>query len=114
MSDLVNLLEACHFRLLSAEDWDTAQAEEFTVRLCLVHMMLRMLLSLPWTRLDKEELRFMSDLVEACHFRLLSAKDWDTAQAEEFTVCLYLLADFQVVLVGSSHLNQANCLSVLH
>ena len=32
MTDLVDLLEACHFRLLSAEDWDTAQAEEFTVR----------------------------------------------------------------------------------
>ena len=31
MSDLVGLLEACHFRLLSAEDWETAQAEEFTV-----------------------------------------------------------------------------------
>lgn len=40
-------------------------------------------------RLDREELRFMSDLVgllEACHFRLLSEEDWDTAQAEEFTV----------------------------
>ena len=40
-------------------------------------------------RLDREELRFMEDLVdllEACHFRLLSAQDWQTAQAEEFTV----------------------------
>ena len=31
MEDLVDLLEACHFRLLSAQDWQTAQAEEFTV-----------------------------------------------------------------------------------
>ena len=40
-------------------------------------------------RLDREELRFMEDLVdllEACHFRLLSVEDWQTAQAEEFTV----------------------------
>ena len=28
------------------------------------------------------------DLLEACHFRLLSAEDWQTAQEEEFTVCL--------------------------
>lgn len=31
MEDLVDILEASHFRLLSAEDWATAQAEEFTV-----------------------------------------------------------------------------------
>ena len=31
MEDVVDLLEASHFRLLSDEDWQTAQAEEFTV-----------------------------------------------------------------------------------
>lgn len=31
MEDLVDILEASHFRLLSEEDWATAQAEEFTV-----------------------------------------------------------------------------------
>ena len=36
MEDLVDILEASHFRLLSAEDWETAQAEEFTVGAALV------------------------------------------------------------------------------
>lgn len=31
MEDMYQLMQAAHFRLLSAEDWNTAQAEQFTV-----------------------------------------------------------------------------------
>ena len=32
MEDLVQLLQAAHFRVLSADEWATAQQENFTVR----------------------------------------------------------------------------------
>lgn len=32
LEDMYQLMQAAHFRLLSAEDWNTAQAEQFTVR----------------------------------------------------------------------------------
>ena len=45
LEDVYQLMQAAHFRLLSAEDWNTAQAEQFTVRhgeglplLCAVQM----------------------------------------------------------------------------
>lgn len=34
LEDMYQLMQAAHFRLLSADDWKTAQAEQFTVRLC--------------------------------------------------------------------------------
>ena len=39
--------------------------------------------------LDEQEIIFLEDihqLMQAAHFRLLSADDWKTAQAEQFTV----------------------------
>ena len=39
--------------------------------------------------LDEQEMTFLEDiyqLMQAAHFRLLSADDWKTAQAEQFTV----------------------------
>ena len=33
LEDMYQLMQAAHFRLLSADDWKTAQAEQFTVRL---------------------------------------------------------------------------------
>ncbi len=41
--------------------------------------------------LDEQEITFLEDihqLMQAAHFRLLSADDWKTAQAEQFTVSL--------------------------
>ena len=32
LEDIHQLMQAAHFRLLSADDWKTAQAEQFTVR----------------------------------------------------------------------------------
>ena len=31
LEDMYQLMQAAHFRLLSADDWKTAQAEQFTV-----------------------------------------------------------------------------------
>lgn len=39
--------------------------------------------------MDEQEMTFLEDihqLMQAAHFRLLSAEDWKTAQAEQFTV----------------------------
>lgn len=33
LEDIYQLMQAAHFRLLSEEDWATAQDEEFTVRI---------------------------------------------------------------------------------
>lgn len=33
LEDMYELMQASHFRLLSEEDWDTAQDEQFTVSL---------------------------------------------------------------------------------
>ena len=91
MEDLVDLLEACHFRLLSAEDWATAQAEEFTVRAGFGgSRAVRDFRTLhKFGGFVQISILCYSGSAVACHFRLLcllSAEDWATAQAKEFTV----------------------------
>ncbi|KAK9809543.1 hypothetical protein WJX73_000179 [Symbiochloris irregularis] len=80
MEDLVDLLEASHFKLLSADDWNTAQAEEFTFTMPVevnwanmdTHLMNRFWDTRPPE--EKENIADMSDRVLVYHRGITSMK----------------------------------------